>query len=299
MASDDRTATTGEVFGEDVTAVLARGELEITGRLIEASNATLLCTATLDGVAMPCVYKPVRGERPLWDFPDGTLAGREVGAYLVSEATGWGVVPTTVLRDGPLGSGMVQRWIDTAAARVADVDDEASGAGHAVTVLEDEDGPEELITLCPPRELPTGWRAILRAQDWSGDAVVLAHADDARLRRMALLDVVLNNADRKGGHVLAGLDGAVYGVDHGISLHSQHKLRTVLWGWAGEDVGDEAVEVLGRVAALLHGELGEALHEHLTVREVAAVGRRVRTLLAERTFPEPSGERPAIPWPAF
>ena len=153
--------------------------------------------------------------------------------------------------------------------------------------------------LCPPREAPAGYRTVLRAQDWSGERVVLAHADDARLRRMAVLDVVLNNADRKGGHVLAALDGAVHGVDHGICLHSQHKLRTVLWGWAGEDVGEEAVEVLSRLASRLHGDLGEELHTHLTVREVAAVERRVRRLLAEREMPSPSGERPAIPWPAF
>lgn len=292
------TAAGRELPADDLAEVLRRGELEITGRLVEASNATLLCAATLDGVSTPCVYKPVRGERPLWDFPDGTLAGREVASYLLSDATGWDVVPTTVLRPGPLGEGMVQRWVDTAAARISEVDDRDDGAGHGLTVVEEEqDG--DLVVLCPPREVPAGYRAVLRAQDWSGESVVLAHADDARLRRMAVLDVVLNNADRKGGHVLAGLDGSVHGVDHGICLHSQHKLRTVLWGWAGEDVGDEAVEVLSRLAAQLHGDLGEALHEHLTVREVAAVERRVRRLLADRELPSPSGERPAIPWPAF
>ncbi|GAB2913956.1 SCO1664 family protein [Rhodococcus aerolatus] len=288
-----------ELPAGDVAEVLRHGELEITGRLVEASNATLLCTATLDGVSTPCVYKPVRGERPLWDFPDGTLAGREVASYLISDATGWDVVPTTVLRSGPLGEGMVQRWVDTAAATISDVDDRDDGAGHGITVVEEELDGDDLVVLCPPREVPAGYRTVLRAQDWSGERVVLAHADDARLRRMAVLDVVLNNADRKGGHVLAALDGAVHGVDHGICLHAQHKLRTVLWGWAGEDVGDEAVEVLSRLAAQLHGALGDTLHEHLTVREVAAVERRVRRLLADRELPSPSGERPAIPWPAF
>ncbi|MDQ2722938.1 MAG: SCO1664 family protein [Actinomycetota bacterium] len=268
--------------------LLRRGTLEIAGRIVEASNATLLCTIELDGVSAHCVYKPVRGERPLWDFPDGTLAGREVASYLLAQATGWGVVPPTVLRPGPFGDGMVQLWIDSAAASISE-----SGTAEYVEQVSD------LVELCAPGEVPSGWKEILRAQDYGGDVVVLAHADSAQLRRMAVLDLVLNNADRKGGHVLAGLDGGVYGVDHGICLHTENKLRTVLWGWAGESIGDEATEVLSRLAAELQGDLGEALHEHLTIREVDAVSRRLRRVLAHREMPAPSGTRPAIPWPAF
>jgi len=268
--------------------LLRRGTLEVAGRIVEASNATLLCTIELDGVSAHCVYKPVRGERPLWDFPDGTLAGREVASYLLAQATGWGVVPPTVLRSGPFGDGMVQLWIDSAAASISE-----SGTAEYVEQVSD------LVELCAPGEVPSGWKEILRAQDYGGDVVVLAHADSAQLRRMAVLDLVLNNADRKGGHVLAGLDGGVYGVDHGICLHTENKLRTVLWGWAGESIGDEATEVLSRLAAELQGHLGEALHEHLTIREVDAVSRRLRRVLAHREMPEPSGTRPAIPWPAF
>ena len=128
--------------------------------------------------------------------------------------------------------------------------------------------------------------------------MVLAHADDARLRRMAVLDVVINNADRKGGHVLHSLDGRVYGVDHGICLHAENKLRTVLWGWVGEPLGEEEIDVLSRLAAQLEGALGEQLCQHLTPREVDAVRRRVRTLLAKPTMPGPRGDR-MIPWPAF
>jgi len=268
--------------------LLRNGTLEVAGRIVEASNATLLCTVDLDGVSGHCVYKPIRGERPLWDFPDGTLAGREVASYLLSAASGWDVVPPTVLRPGPFGDGMVQLWINTAAASITE-------AGTAEYVEQVSD----LVELCTPGEVPQGWREILRAQDYTGDVVVLAHADSPKLRRMALLDLVLNNADRKGGHVLAGLDGGVYGVDHGICLHSENKLRTVLWGWAGERIGDEAVEVLSRLAAELQGELREQLHEHLTIREVDAISRRVRRVLARPEMPAPSGTRPAIPWPAF
>jgi len=280
----------------DALELLRRGTLEVTGRIMAASNATLLCAVELDGVSGSCVYKPVRGERPLWDFPDGTLAGREVASYLVSEATGWAVIPPTVLRGGPYGPGMVQLWIDTPGATLADLDE---GQGESVQhdlVVQEERG--ELIDLCQPGQVPDGWRPVLRAHDYGGDVVVLAHADDDRLRRMAVLDCVINNADRKGGHVLHGVDGRVYGVDHGICLHAENKLRTVLWGWAGQPVNEEAVEVLSRLAAELAGDLGTSLHTHLTVREVDALGRRVRRLLAKPNMPGPSGDR-MIPWPAF
>ena len=272
----------------DVLELLRAGTLEVAGRITAASNTTLLCSAELDGVEASCVYKPVRGERPLWDFPDGTLAGREVGSYLLSDATGWGVIPPTVLRDGPFGTGMVQLWIDTPGAVLTD---------DAARVVPDDEAID-LIDLCAADEVPPDWRPVLRAHDYGGDVVVLAHADDPRLRRMAVLDCVINNADRKGGHVLHSLDGHVYGVDHGICLHAENKLRTVLWGWVGEPLGDEAVEVLGRLAAQLEGELGQELCQHLTGREVDAVRRRVRGLLAKPTMPGPRGDR-MIPWPAF
>lgn len=276
----------------EILELLRHGSLDVAGRIVAASNTTLLCTVELDGTTGTCVYKPVRGEQPLWDFPDGTLAGREVGSYLVSAATGWGVIPPTVLRSGPYGTGMVQQFIETPGATVADLDDE--GAPD----LDIEEESHELIDLCPPEAVPDGWRPVLRAHDYGGDVVVLAHADDPRLRRMAVLDCVINNADRKGGHVLHGLDGRVYGIDHGIALHQENKLRTVLWGWTGEPIGGEATEVLGRLAAELEGALGEELHEHLTIREVDALQRRVRRLLAAPTMPGPRGDR-MIPWPAF
>ena len=197
--------------------------MDITGRLVDASNATLFGTANADGVELKCVYKPVRGERPLWDFPDGTLAGREVATFLISEAAGFDVVPHTVLRDGPFGPGMVQVWVDT----------------------EDE---RELVDVCPPAEVPTGWIGVLRARGERGRPAVLVHADTPALRRMAAFDVVVNNADRKGGHVLAGTDGHLYGVDHGLTLHVEDKLRTVLWGWVGQPLPGDVVEAAGEAA---------------------------------------------------
>jgi uncharacterized repeat protein (TIGR03843 family) len=257
-----------------VPAVLRHGRLEITGRLVDASNATLFGTATLDGVDLKCVYKPVRGERPLWDFPDGTLAGREVAAFLISEAAGFHVVPQTLLRDGPFGPGMVQVWVDT-----------------------DED--LTLVDVCSPKEVPPGWLAVLRARGDRGEPAVLVHADTPALQAMAAFDAVTNNADRKGGHVLVGTDGHVYGVDHGLTLHTEHKLRTVLWGWADQPVPEDVVDALKRLRTDLDGPLCDVLNEHVTRREVRTFTRRIDNLLADPTYPSPSGRGPAIPWPPF
>lgn len=261
--------------------LLAEGELTPVGRIAHASNATLVCDASADGRSVRCVYKPIRGERPLWDFPEGTLAGREVASYLVSEALGWGVIPRTVLRDGPFGPGMVQRWIDTP-ERHPEVG-----------------GQPDLVDICPPEEVPAGWLEVLRALDVQGTEVSLIHADDPRLQRMAVLDIVLNNADRKGGHALEGVDGSVYGVDHGICLHVENKLRTVLWGWAGAPVADDLVADLTKlVDRLSGGALPDALSEHIAAAEIEALRDRAAALVREPVMPHPAGSRP-IPWPAF
>ena len=179
------------------------------------------------------MYKPVAGEAPLWDFPDGTLAGRELAAYLVSAALGWDIVPYTIIRDGPAGSGMLQLWVDQ--------------PGDTRCGEDPESGPD-LVDLLPAGHIPPGFLPVLRAYDYAGDEVTLVHADNVRLRRMAVFDVLINNADRKGGHILSAVDGHVYGVDHGVSLHVEDKLRTVLWGWAGKPVDDETLETVGPTA---------------------------------------------------
>ena len=254
--------------------LLRHGEITVEGRLVDASNATLLCEIALDGAEERCVYKPVAGERPLWDFPDGTLAGREVATYLVAEASGWSIVPPTVLRDGPFGPGMCQLWVDA-------------------------DPSVELIDVVSPSKLPDGWLHVLDALGSGGQPVVLGHADDVRLRRMTVLDAVTNNADRKGGHVLPLDDGRVLGVDHGVSFHVETKLRTVLWGWAGDPLSGEETTVLTRLGEQLDGDLGVGLATMLTRAEVRATRRRVDRLLADGRFPLPAEGWPSIPWPPF
>lgn len=261
---------------------LRRGELTVLGRIRSASNATFLCEAELGEQRVHCVYKPVAGEAPLWDFPDGTLAGREYGAYLVSAALGWNIVPYTIIRNGPAGPGMVQAWVDQPG------DDAGS---------EEAPGPD-LVDLAPVGHVPPGYLPVLRAYDSTGTEVVLVHADDSRLRRMAVFDVLINNADRKGGHILAGVDGRVYGVDHGVSLHAEDKLRTVLWGWAGDSVDDATLATVAALGDQLRDGLGQRLCGHIADYEVAALQARVVALLDNPVMPSPDRRRP-IPWPAF
>ncbi|MGY4101209.1 SCO1664 family protein [Nocardia sp. R16R-3T] len=254
-------------------------ELTVIGRVTTASNITLVCDAdSSDGVRV--VYKPVRGEQPLWDFPDGTLAGREVASYRVSDALGWGVIPETILRDGPYGPGMVQRWVES-------VDNHT-----------DQGDRLDLVDLVPLGAVPDGFCEVLRAEDPAGNEVSLIHADDPRLQRMAVLDVLLNNADRKGGHALEGVDGQVYGVDHGICLHREHKLRTVLWGWAGKPICDGLMADIAAFAEELPGALADDLAAHITDAEIEALGDRAHQLLDNPVMPMPRTSRP-IPWPAF
>jgi uncharacterized repeat protein (TIGR03843 family) len=234
--------------------VLADGTIDIVGRLLGSTNNALLCRVTLPcpdpepSIVVEAVYKPTLGERPLDDFPDGTLAQREVAAFAVSEATGWRIVPATVLRDGPFGPGMLQRWIDV---------------------------------------------------DASVDVVAMVVGDDPRLRPIAVLDAIVNNTDRKGGHLLPVPGGRVLGVDHGVCFSPVPKLRTVLWGWRGEPFSAGERGVIEAVRTGLDGDLGETLAGLLAPVEVAATVRRVDRLLESGRFPLPSPNWPAIPWPPF
>jgi uncharacterized repeat protein (TIGR03843 family) len=190
----------------------------------------------------------------------------------VSEAGGWQAEPPTGVRGGRVGSGMVQRWIDV-------------------------DPDLELGTVVGEAEVEPGWIAVLEAEDEAGESVLLVHADDDRLRSLAVLDVVINNADRKGGHVLPDGTGGVWGCDHGVTFHEENKLRTVLWGWADDPLRDEDVAALERLQVWLDGEPGRVLRPLLRRREITALHRRVGALLSERAMPSPGRSWRVIPWP--
>jgi len=250
---------------------LHTGELELTGRIPSASNATYL--GRISGVTV--VYKPIAGEKPLWDFPDGNLASREAAAYLVSESLGWNIVPRTWLRDGPMGVGMMQLW-------------------------QDLDPEQNAVDLVPSESVPSdGWCPVLHGSDEQDRPVTLIHEDTLALRRMAVFDVIVNNADRKGDHILPMVDGHRHGVDHGLTFHADHKLRTLLWGWVGDELTTNELEGIARVETDLAGDLGANLSNLLTEVEIAGLGERCARLRSERRFPAPEGDMPAVPWPLF
>lgn len=252
------TGPEAQAAAGDVLAILRAAELEIVGRIVESSNNAMLVTAMVPrdadaggdpALVIRAIYKPTLGERPLGDFPDGTLAHREVAAYLVSEALGWDIVPPTLLRDGPFGTGMVQAVVDA---------------------------------------------------DETVDVVEMVLGDDPRLRRMATFDAIVNNTDRKGGHILP-VDGGrlIRGVDHGVCFSTEPKLRTVLWGWRDQPFVADELDGLTRIRAALDAGLGAALRDLLADEEVDATAARVDALLATGRFPLPSDTWPAIPWPPF
>jgi uncharacterized repeat protein (TIGR03843 family) len=250
---------------------IPEGDIELQGRVLPASNATFV--GEVDGVRV--VYKPIAGERPLWDFPDGTLAAREVASYAVSQALGWEIVPPTVLRDGPHGPGMVQLWRD----------------------VDEEQAPVDIV---PAGTATPGMRHVFDGLDAHDQPVSLVHEDSAALRRMAVFDVLVNNADRKGGHVLAMPGGHRHGVDHGLTFHVEPKLRTVLWGWLGEPLDATEVDGVQRVLAGLAGDLGRELRTMLTEDEVEMTAVRAEELLGAGEFPAPrTASYPVIPWPPF
>jgi hypothetical protein len=227
------------------------GELSVTGRLVDASNATLYgVIKAMDGAEsdeIRVIYKPVAGERPLWDFPDGNLANREYAAFLISEIAEWNLVPTTILREGPFGPGMVQQWIDI---------------------------------------------------DETVDLALFYSQDKPLLRKLALFDAVINNTDRKIGHLLPTADGKLLGCDHGVTFHHEDKLRTVLWQWAGIALSDQEIIELRKLAEEILKEQ-VVFHKLLTEIELQALLARIERLISTGIFPEPSDEWPAVPWPPF
>ena len=232
----------------DKLSILRDGTLRVTGRLVDASNATLYATSTFNDQELICIYKPIAGERPLWDFSEGSLAHREYAAYLVSDQLGFNLVPLTILRDGPYGEGMAQEWITI---------------------------------------------------DESIDLSTFFSTDHPSLRLMALFDAIINNTDRKIGHLLPLTNEIVYGCDHGVTFHVEDKLRTVLWQWAEKPFNEQELAILQKAQDLLAGDLGTLLESLLTPAEISATQQRVSRLLSEGTFPLPNPNWPAVPWPAF
>ena len=227
----------------DVTESILSGNLLVVGRLVDASNATLLANIEGSEPSIEVIYKPVAGERPLWDFPDGNLANREYSAYLLSNLAEFNIVPFTVLREGPFGFGMVQEWIKV---------------------------------------------------DQNIDVVEFGQSFDHQLRKLALFDAIINNTDRKFGHLLVDENGVLKGCDHGVAFHSEDKLRTVLWQFSDMPFSPEEFALLKNVKSI---DLNKVFSRYLTEEEIDAISRRTDNLISSAKFPEPSETWPAVPWP--
>jgi len=234
----------------DLQQALECGELELKGQFMLGSNYTFLVTVNHEGQELPAVYKPSRGEQPLWDFPENTLANREVAAYLVSEALGFHFVPLTTLRaDGPHGPGSIQQYID--------YDPEY----HYFNFSEE---------------------------------------DKSRLRPAVLFDLLINNADRKAGHVLIENEtGKLWLIDHGICFHTDDKLRTVIWDFAGQPIPDDLLAPVSSFVSLLSSTSGlrASLQPYLSLVELTALQSRAEALIKARVFPRPPRDRRVTPWP--
>ena len=200
----------------DKNVLISTGEITVVGRLVDASNATLFAHIKDCDPNLEIIYKPVAGERPLWDFPDGNLASREYSAFLLSEMAGFNLVPFTILRDGPFGHGMVQEWIDI---------------------------------------------------DETVDVVEYGQSDNDQLRKLALFDAVINNADRKFGHLLLDNQGVLKGCDHGISFHAEDKLRTVIWQFSSMPFNADERNLLNKVFQL---NLDQIFNDYLIPDEINA-----------------------------
>ncbi|NDJ59745.1 MAG: SCO1664 family protein [Chloroflexi bacterium] len=249
--SVSESAASEAVSIERVLEALNEGDIcDEYGILRWSSNYAFLVSVTHKDITTTAVYKPQKGERPLWDFPDGTLCYREMASFLTSQELTWDIVPPTVLREGPRGLGSIQFYID-----------------HDPRVnyfsLEDE---EAMIP---------------------------------QLMRIATFDYMVNNADRKGGHCLVDGQGHIWGIDHGITFHRAHKLRTVIWDFAGQPIPEPFLQDIDQLCLTLDTQTStyrKEMQKLLSQAEMNAFHARVRHMLKQRRYPLP-GPGPNYPWP--
>lgn len=234
---------------QTILEALQKGTIDLQGQFLSGSNYTFLGDLTYNDLAFQVVYKPVRGEQPLWDFPHGSLARREVAAYLVSEALGWDLVPPTVFRkEGPLGPGSAQQYVD---------------------------------------------------HDPNNHYFNFEEKDRQRLRPVVIFDLLLNNADRKGGHILRDDQDHLWLIDHGLCFHAEDKLRTVVWDFSGEEIPDELMMAVSELTAILRdgSKLYIDLQHYLRPGEISSLAARARRLCDTGRFPSPPASRRSYPWP--
>ena len=257
----------------DKLGLLLTGVIEIEGLIPDSSNGALKVLVSKPNESMNAIIKPEVSIRPLWDFPDMDLNNREYATYLLDRALNLNYVPETVMRNVEgIGKSLIQEWV--------------------------KESDNDLIIVKSPEDIPKDYLKVLQGYDELNKLITLAHKDVRELRNLCLFDLVINNADRKGGHLLVDSDNKMWAIDHGVSWHFESKIRTVLWGWIDESFNDEDVDLLNKAKDALQRWAKEEFI-YLSSDEIGQAIERVEELLKENTFPQPGDQWPAVPWPIF
>ena len=253
--------------------LLLSGEIEIVGLIPDSSNGALKVTIRGSNQSMEAIMKPEVSIRPLWDFPDLDLNNREYATYLLDRGLDLNYVPETVMRNVKgIGNSLIQEWV--------------------------KESDNDLIIVKSPEDIPNDYLKVLQGYDELNKLITLAHKDVRDLRNLCLFDLVINNADRKGGHLLMDTDNKMWAIDHGVSWHQESKIRTVLWGWIDIAFNDKDITLLEKAKNVLQAWKEEDFN-YLSEIEIEQAIKRVDELLEINAFPQPGDQWPAVPWPIF
>ena len=257
----------------DKLDLLLNGEIEIEGLIPDSSNGALKVLVSNSKQSVEAIIKPEVSIRPLWDFPDLDLNNREYATYLLDRELNLNYVPDTVMRNVEgIGKSLIQEWVT--------------------------ESDNDLIIVKSPEDIPEEYLKVLQGYDELNKLITLAHKNNRDLRNLCLFDLVINNADRKGGHLLMDSANKMWAIDHGVSWHFESKIRTVLWGWIDETFNDQDIALLNNAKKVIQTWKDEEFI-YLSEEEIEQAIKRVDGLLKENAFPQPGDQWPAVPWPIF
>lgn len=249
------------------------GDISIIGMIPESTNGAIKITIDSASSQIQAILKPDVSIRELWDFPNQDLNDREYATYLLSQEINLNVVPETVIKEiEGVGRALIQEWVIETA--------------------------NDLVIVKSPDDIPEDYLKIIQGYDQLNKLITVAHKDDQTLRKISLFDLIINNADRKGGHLITDDKNSIWAIDHGVTWHEENKIRTVLWGWIGQNFNSDEIEMLkSSLSVLKRWEVND--FEYLSKIEILSAKERVEKLLENEIFPSPTGDWPAVPWPIF
>ena len=257
----------------EIKSLLSTGEIEIEGLIPDSTNGALKLLITNGDEQIAAIAKPDVSIRPLWDFPNMDLNKREYATFLFDRKLELGFVPETVIRDiSGIGNALVQHWI--------------------------RETENDLIIVQSPDNIPKSYLRVLQGYDELNKLITLAHKDDQDLRKLCLIDLIINNADRKGNHLITDGNNKMWAIDHGVSWHEEPKIRTVLWGWINQEFNDGDLDLLSLAKSTLEDWLANDF-QYLENSEIECALERLDELVKNKRFPAPGSEWPAVPWPIF